>query len=446
MRPEKLAKRFESLGRELASRIDALYFEVSRAKKAHVLSLTLRTVKLQLVYCWRWTDMAPPSVLYCRVFPSKNHPVYLHLPEVLHYLEAKDFRACYFPYIESEQRMEVCFQALTDILVEHLLEIEKIGASNRAGEILKEQLLRLTDDENTDLSDEWTKGLIRSMQEKQDWIYVMTFTTMQGYDAFLRGDRERAIKSYRKRKQNDLLPYEKELCDFLAAGGEVQPMPPECYAAAEYQKYAGQKQDWKMIFLLYPVFAVFFCALLGAVNTFLARGAWYYSGVPWWFGTILGLMPPIFGYPLLQKYLIGLVNRNNRKKAMDFFEITDHQKWLRWFSGILLAVTMGLTFWFCLAVPNMSLRLYDGYGYYYTEEENTERFEYSEVTEVYHISARYNEYGGRVERPSYVLVLSDGRYIDLDLEFGDLEGQRQVVADLFPELTILQVDSDRDLP
>lgn len=439
---EKLAKQFVKLAMDLGSEMGALYCAVEKEKKKQVVSLYFRAVKLQLVYSCKWTDIAPPSVLYCRVFPDKNCPVFLQLPEMLHYLQAEDFRACYFPYIETRDRMERCFRALADILGTHLPAMEELGASDKAEQLLQDWLKRELGEEV--LPEKVDLPFVSETAVMTEFAWVGTFTIMDAYQAFLRGDLEKAKRLYRKKKA--LSPYEEDLLQFLDAGGTVEPMPPECYAAEDFQRFTGQKQDLKGILLLYPPFAALFCVLLALVDAVLSRGTRFFSSVPWWVGSLLGMMPAVFCYPLLQEQIIALRFRKERKRAQAFLEIANGQKWVKWMSGCFFAIVFALELWFCFKVPPMAMRMYDNHGIYYTEEEKLERFSYDQVTAVYHISARYNVYGDRVERDSYVLLLSDGTAIDLDCEFGDVQGQYQVVSTLFPKHTIQELDSDRDLP
>lgn len=442
---EKIEKKFLELALGFGSEMGALYCAVENEKKKQVVSLYFRAVKLQLVYSCKWVDIAPPSVLYCRVFPDKNCPVFLQLPEILHYLGANDFRACYFPYIETRDRMARCFEALADILRTHLPAMEKLGTSEKVEQFLQDWLKRELGEE--ELPEKVDLSVVSKTSIMTEFGWVATFTIMGSYEAFLRGDVEKAKQLYGKRRnKNPLSPYEEDLLRFLDAGGTVEPMPPGCYAAEDHRRFTGQMQDWKGILLLYPPFAALFCVLLAVVGAVLSRGTLFFSSVPWWVGLILGLMPPLFCYPLLQKKIMALRFRKEWKQALAFLEITNSQKWLKWMSGSFLAVVLVFELWFCFAVPPMAMRMYDDHGIYYTEEEKLERFSYDQVTAVYHISARYNVYGDRVERDSYVLLLSDGTAIDLDCEFGDVQGQYQVVSTLFPEHTIQELDSDRDLP
>ena len=72
---------------------------------------------------------------------------------------------------------------------------------------------------------------------------------------------------------------------------------------------------------------------------------------------------------------------------------------------------------------------------------------YSDIYRVYHISARYNEFGGRVERSSYVILFTDKTSLDLD-GYTTIEFTEKEILPLLKEkgFKINTVDSERDLP
>lgn len=455
MRLEKLKNEFIHLCKELTGRSDVLYTEFSDEKKACVFSMYFRIIKIQLVYAWRWSDLAPPSVLYCRVFLSKNNPLYLHLPELLGYLQAYDFRSCYFPCIETKERMAACFRTLLKILDDHIPSFERLCSKGQDADIMADWLnSHLNGKENSKDAlpvNPDGKHVLLSMQFSQqatEGFLVSRFTVMDAYQAFLKGNHQKALEKYKKLGKNSLYSYETQLCHFLQTdvARDYQPIPQECFSLPEYQKVSGQKADFKGILLLYPPFAVFFCALLAIIRGFLSRETVHYCGIPWWFGLVLALLPPLFCYSIFQNKLIGLTKREIRRNAMDFLDIVKSRKWLKIFSAIILAVCMVAELWFCFAISNMSMRFYGTYGVYCNEEEKLERFDYEQLSCIYFMKSRYNEFGDRIDRASYILVMKDGTYIDLDGNTLGLKEQEEIVAKLFPHLEIIEIDSDRNLP
>lgn len=443
----ELEQEFLRLCREWADRPDVFHTEVIHEKNLAAFSALFRVIRVELVYSRKWETVAPPSVLYCRVYLSKNDPVYLHLPELLSYLDTGDYRACYFPCIESAQRMEDCFRALTRIVDDHIPAAQQLASTDRGREVMERWAEGgFSEDpegkeESQDGPIDWDTMLwARKLQES---FMVSRHTTLDAYEAFLNGDREKAIEKYEKMRKNGLSIYEKGLLEFLRseAAQDFSPMPPECYAYGAYKKTAkGDKTDLKGLFLLYAGFAVLFCGLLAVINGFLARDTLYFYGIEWWFGGVLAVVPALFGYFAFQKKLRSLLGGGN-----EFLDAAKSSRFAARLAAVAFTVAMAGCIWFCATVPGMSFRMYDDYAVYYSEEETLKQFAYAQVEEIYCISARYNSYGDRVERASCVLILEDGRQVDLDCN-GSVEEQLAVVRQLFPELEILELDSDRDLP
>ena len=68
MKTEQLKDDFLRLCEGLQDRPDVLYTEVTENKKDCVFTMYLRAIRVELVYCWKWEALAPPSVLYCRFY------------------------------------------------------------------------------------------------------------------------------------------------------------------------------------------------------------------------------------------------------------------------------------------------------------------------------------------------------------------------------------------
>lgn len=427
---------FEDLCRNLATRSGVLHTEFSEEKKTAVFSLYLHSSKIQLVYSRRWEDLAPPSVLYCRVFTNKNVPLYLHLPELLGYLGAEDYRACYFPCIETAGRMEACFRALMEVVDTYSEILDSLSADGRDRDILAQWLHHAGLDEDTDME------IAAQLQHLQEPMLIARFTTNPAYEAFLRGEQEKALKLYRKMKKPGLSAYEQGLCRFMESseGERFRPMPPECFALAEYRKHTGLKADLQAAGILYVCCAALFCAVMALLSHWLARGTVFYCGISWLYGMLLAVLPAIFGEFLIQKFIFSRFG-----KRADFYRMTGPKPVMTAVVSVLLAVSVAACLWFSIAVPNMSMRFYDTHCVYHRDDA-PRSFEYSQVAQICHISARYNEYGDRVERDSYVLILADGTQIDLDGDVSNQQIQLEIIQTLFSDLAITELDSDRDLP
>lgn len=452
-----LHSEFLRLCDEVAAQADVLHTENSTDKGITSYSLYYRVCRIDLVYSRRWETLAPPSVLYARIYLNKNNPMFLHLPELIAYLHIADYRACYFPCIESTERMSVCFDALMNILRDYIPIAEQLGWKGEDRPILewsacggffgldKENSEQQVEDKDKLEEDEdeihWdTASILRGFTEA---TMVARHTNLDAYEAFLNGDREKAIKLFEKMKKSDLSLYEIGLLNFLKSEDSCGfvAIPPQCHSAPEYKKFEkGDIADVKGIALLFACFSAILCGALAVTNAILSRGAIYFSGVWWWFGFVLAGLPTIFFYCGFRRELRRKLGGNNA-----FSSIEKNSIRMRNFVWLICGASVLGCLWFCIAVPKMSARYYETYAICYMGNDKAERFEYKDVTDIFHIRARYNDFDGRVERDSYVLLLKDGRYYDMDCDF-DVQEQLRIIQQVFPNYTICELDSDRDLP
>lgn len=452
MKPKDLQKAFLRLCRDYAKATDAFGTEEAHEKKLCTFSLIYRNAKIQLVYRLRETVGTPPSTLYCRIYPDKNLPIFLHLPDLYPLMEKYDFRAMYFPYIETAKRMAACFHALTAILEELRCEVDSWGATGYDREVLQRFLLGIgiTDASPEEIMESGSLaqlGFVR-LQEMQDSGYVARFTEWKPWKLYLMGQTEKALAIYRKRK--DLLPFELQLCGFLQteAGKQFSPMPDACFAQRDMQSVTVGKDDagvlLKGLLILYPTFSALGCLLMVLIQWILSLGTVCCFCAPWYMGFILAGIPTLFGSIAFRRKLIP-IGSQTAEARLAFDDILNSAPWIDKLTKTIFWVTTVAMLVFALVSAQGCLRLYPAYGSMGVLPEET--FSYDQIDTVYHIDARYNDYGERVPFGSYVIVMEDGTQID----FYGITSEKDTEAyalPLFQELGIplVEVDSDRDLP
>lgn len=455
---ETLKKAFIKLCKQEENAQELIFSKVSENTYEAVWSMYLRMIRIDIVYSWRWLDLAPPSVLYCRVYLSKNEPVYLHLPVLLGYLKVEDYRACVFPCIESEARMKCCFDALMAVVRDYIPKMEKAAGSEQGSQIMRQyavygfapsaKMLSKPEPEQEPDTEElvWIQGI-------QESINVSRLSDFKPYQEFLKGNWQKSLKLYKKLENRGLSEYEKGLCWFMEdpANRGFRPISRECYTLQSFKKSTGQLADLKGMLLVYAVAAVFFCGLIQILRTVQAWGTVYYLGVGWWFGLIMAGLPAIFGYGAWQDKIQGVMAREQPwVKEFYRFGMTKSKfnrglfKLVKWLVAVILLAEIGFCCW--LGVNGDCF--YDTYAVTSSLRQRPQervRFEYEDVVAIYHLNGRYNEFGDRLERQSYVICLEDGTWLDLDCSCS-LKKQREIATELFPDLPITELDSDRDLP
>lgn len=452
MKPEKLRVAFVKLCHDYARDRDYLGISVEKEKNACAVSMVGRAAKLQLVYRLRETLGTPPSVLYCRMYPDKNSPVCLQLPQLLPLLGLEDYRACYFPYIETAQRMEACFRALWDIVADIFPILERLASAGEDQMLLEQAVGQLLPDaEPADIlknGSEAQKAFLRGQRISENG-YITRFTLFAPWRQYLWGQGKKALSLYRRQK--DLMPYEQGLCRFLetAEGKHFSPIPEACFAQRDMEAVTKGKEDMGTILKCALVFYLFsaavFCLLIGLNQLIFSRDAVCFFGAPWYAGLLLGALPALFGGAALRRRLIPLVSRKTARQQLEFDDIINASPFVDRFAGLALAVAMVFSLYIGVQIAGSMVCLYDSYGKCY-DDFRCQQFTYEEVEAIYHVSVRYNPYGDRIERASYVIVLEDGSFIDLD-GYTSPEETEQTALRVFQEagLEIKEIDSLREL-
>lgn len=445
-----LTDTFRDLCRTLHDHSDVLYSEFTEEKKTSVFTLYFRAVKVQLVYCQRWEILAPPSVLFSRICFSKNGRTFVHLPEIIAHLGLDDYRACYFPYLETPERMECAFHALWHIVEDYIPIATDLAVSGDGERLIRKSHWENFFDDKAEpefVSDE-AYDLVRQNLEDMSFFFesllVGRHSDLDAYQAFLLGNWDKALKQYRKMEKSGLSAYERGLCRFMADPTNLgfEPMPPECSAIAAYKKHQKGLHDlWGMLLLWVP-FSVLMCAILAIGNWYWSRDTLYSFGSPLWFGLIMAAFPALFGYGAFQMPILKLLKL---KEALAFCALTDKkhpimERIIRLLFVVSLVVSLGFTGW----ISSQCDRFYEDHAICINDEGEYARFEYSQIDSICYINSRYNEFDGRVERASYVIVLEDGTCFDLDANQTERQQERLIEA-LFPDRQIITLDSDRDL-
>ena len=450
MTPAQLKNDFLRLCNVLKDRSDVLYTQVQENKRDCVFNMYFHAIRVELVYCWKWEALAPPSILYSRFYLNKNEDLFLHLPELIAQLEAEDYRACYFPYIETTQRMEACFEALMQLVDDYSPAAQKLVQSGTAEEIMKLWFEKdFFNDQKTsgtvwEYDDAAQRQQIAQINYRFEGVMVGRHTNFPAYEAFQLGNWEKARKLYEKQEKRGITAYERGLIRFMnkAENQGFQSMPSECFSLPNYKKFARNGRELAGIGILWIVFSAIFCAIIAIYDVICGQGTVYHFGVPIWFGIALGFWPALLGYASFQHKILAWMQR---KIEIDYATMLDtHPKFNKFILLLFILSIIG-----CMLLNfnqlGMCERYYSDHAICYRDRENTVEFNYYEVADIYYIKSRYNDYGDIVHRSSYVIALKDGTCIDLDGST-NLKNQERLVQKLFGDHKVIQVETDRDLP
>ena len=460
---QPIEQRFKELCKEYALHAEAICDTYESDAAKCVYQIVLHQIKVEFCFYKKARTFILPHTLFCRIYLQKNSVVYYHLPDLLAEIQPQDFRAGYFSFIESPQRMENCFGQLADILNSHMQDI--VGLFSRMEEI-REKLFatykgmyKLKDDSvdfsEADDEDSYTHGYFCNMQGLREEYVIGRFTSMEAYTCFLCGDTEKARRLYEKvsRKQY-MFPYEQRLIAFLStpACEDFSPMPEACFSQKE-----GQKIDTltgtdllKIFGIALLLFGSVFCLAFGITNAVLAHGSVFFFSVPWYFGFVFSGLCAIFGGIAFRRHIRRLYDKESRTTTPEMQAIAT-SKAAEIFAKTVFALALAFSIFGSVMILGSFVR-FDAETFSYNQSDSLicidpVTYRYADISGVYYIEARYNVYGDRIERPSYVILLRDGGSLDLDGCTSVKVSEMTVIPFLKEKgFTVVTLDSDRDLP
>ena len=207
-----------------------------------------------------------------------------------------------------------------------------------------------------------------------------------------------------------------------------------------------------VLIVFYIIWAGLFWGTAKIIIGIAGKNAVYVSEIEWYFNFLFALLPTI----LTSLFYKGKIYKlRHKKEKVDFDEIlvTDKQrKWMKIFIWIICILVVGANS--LLSVPPLIVyedRLYENKMEHFLEIQYDE-YLYEEVEKVYWIKGRYNDWDEYIKRSSYVLVMHDGRKLDLDsvTVFNENKANHDIEKYVLPYLGekgkhIIVADSDRDI-
>ena len=450
-----LTSKFISLCSSYAdSKENVLYHYQNNTNKLCSYFIELSLLKIEFRYIKKESSVEPPSSLYCLIYLHKNSDIHYHLIDLLPYLKEKNLNRCYFTAVENTARMETAFKELTAIIDSSLDEIEKLAADDSE---IKENLFTSyksfykLKDKDLDFSKaedpkEADHDFFIRLQKTRDKLLVMRFSTASGYGNLLKGNREKAIRYYKKQKF--LFDYEKLLLERLSSEEDCQLsiFSEKSNSQKLYNNLGSFSSYVKAFFAVYIPAAVIFSIAFILYSQIVSRDALFVFGAPWFYAFIPSGLCAVFGAISFFAYMPNKKISKEQRKEMIKIAIP---KWVKAITPFIFGASVAVSIFFSLSILNSDLRFYEDRiscprGEFISEHYN---YSYDEIDSVYYINARYNPYGDRLERASYVILLKDKTVIDFDGYTSVKQTEEKAIPLLESKgFKVTKVDSDRDLP
>ena len=459
---ENLNSKFIELCKNFADKHNALFADEILYKKDIIYSIELSLLKIEFCYIEKASSMIPASTLYCRIYINKNSNVHFLIPDLLVALNKQDFRGCCFSLIENEQRMENCFNCLAAIIEDHLSEFEKLALDN--SEILKElyssyKKIFSLKEKDLDFSLIDTDTAVTNhfiyLQKYRDKIFISKFNiTSPTFKPLILGKREKTLKIYEKwSKKGYLVPYEEKLFEYLksADGSSFSPFENECIPPAlSLSDIDNNPLDFlKSLLVVYIPFALFFATIFGVTEIILSHNSVAVFCTHWYWGFIPAVICSFFGAIAFRNPIRRLLYKEGAKSIIELDAVLNTKKMNRTF--LVVFIISAIISLFLTIMINCGYVVFKENSFKYYNDENLiptyTECNYDDIENIYYIQSRYNEYGDRIQRASYVLDLNNGKLLDLDGYTTPKETEKKLLPFLERKgFTVEKLDSDKDLP
>lgn len=447
-----LTSDFISACKEFAKkRQGVLNEELEDTKKFCSYHIEFYNYALEFRYIKKKTLYYKPSSLYCVIRLRKNSVVYYHLTDIIPFLEHKTFKSCYFWNIENSQRLNSCFESLvatldyvlsqlTPFLSDDHILLEALFDNYKTIYGMKESDINFC---NIDVPGDYAQSHFLSLQNIRDGYIFSRYCDFAPYALLLKNKTAQALKKYEKLSQkNELLEYEKHLINYIINS--------ENYAFCAFDAACDTSASKKLITpltglihfaVVFAVFSVIFCGIFALYNFIISIDALVVLVTPWYTGFLCAGLCSVFGAIAFVSNK-PIANRHLTKKERNEFSDILVSKGEKKLTFIVFVVSVAVSVIFAVMIMTANVRFYNEK---ITFENKT--YYYSNIHSVYYIKSRYNVYGDKIDRGSYVLLFDDKTSLDLD-GFTSIEFTEKEVVPLLREqgVDVKEANSEKELP
>lgn len=431
-------------------RTDILNKTVLNDKKFCRYNIEFFSYVLEFVYVKKESVYYKPSSIFCTIKLQKNSIVHYHLPDIIPYLKRKSFNACYFTAIENSERLSYCFDRLVeeienvtsqlnDLQIDNAIISERLFENYKLIFSLKEKDI---DFSKINVDNDFSRDFFQSLQKTRDGFVFSRFTNFTPYTLLKNNKINKSIAKYEKLNAKNLLfDYEKELLDYIKnpENTNITIFPSFCNSAPLEQKFLSFGILVKAFLIIFLISSAVFCGFFACYNFIVSKGTVLSLCAPWQCGFLCGGLCSVFGAITLFPHFSN--KHLTKKQRRDFAKMTI-SKPLKIFSYTIFILSVIVSSFFAVMMAKENVRFYDD-----KIEFASACYSYDQVNSVYYIKSRYNPYGDKIKRPSYVILFDDKTSLDLD-GCTSVEYTKKHVLRIFEEknIKIKQADSEKQLP
>lgn len=423
--------------------------ESALALKCCVASIYYRAFVVKLIYTAHGTMSVVNSILGCSIRMDKTKDaVEMPLPLVSDYCDIDTATPMFIPWITNKEGMEQAVECVGEVLKQVL---QKFQASDFENE-LKEVLLASFFKEQKDIF-----GADEVWEPSFEAIYdlLQMRTTTGPFITFLKGKHEKAIRKLSKQKK--LFGYESRVLKLWKAGERfeisrlsfvtenLKLLGDDGTSNGDVKELGGLFLAWLVIT---PFTSAFFLGLylllmwIEKIGSVYLMGPMYNLPFCFCFGFLTAIALSYFARFAVYK----LISKKNYKKNREMDSVQNGAGADKLMKGFAVVLTVAGMIGCLLTVKHNINFLPDGFI------DNSkllslkgEFHSYDDIKRVYYKADRENDFGETLDFPSFVIVLQNGKEIDL-YEHGDIADYEERLKVLFEEhgIQVEQSDSQKN--
>lgn len=447
----KLIERLNGLIENFSTQTGSYSVDFTENKKFAEWSLVYHLIKIDFVLTKKEKILCPVSTLFCRIYLGKNDVWFYHLPELMEYLDSEDFKCYYFPYVESEKRIEACFSVLAEFIKKHYDAINQLAQNiEKRKEIqaskLKDMLTILKEDAiPPELEEFWICSY-------ETCVLLPRYVGDGAYRKLLCGKYEKSLKLYEKTSGKGMLTnYECRLLQFIKElKTDYVFISEECNSICKAVKWNSSSECKAMLeavlicgLLLGPVF----CGVVAIINSVASEGALYYVGMPWYYALIFAGLPIVFGGIAFGNDVRKKLHKKLYQESGSLDEMVN-PKWVFVLSKTIFVISLVFMLYECVCTSFMGVAFYEDFMRYDEEGKviptKATIFYYEDLEKVYYSEGIYNDFGNFIDRPSYLVEFEDGMIWDSDGNISVEQFEEHILPILEPYYDELEKIKSRD--
>ena len=393
-------------------------------------SIVFDTFTLKLEYKINVSMLIPKSIIEIRfMFEDGKLPVEYSIYDLFNIIDLKNFKCYTFASVTSEKKVIEIIKKLIKVFLKYRNKIEELSTNldkiATLEQDIKEKIKLIL---NEDVFDTRDAFYLMNMLEIYYALDVARFTSesYDGYICYLKGNYKKAIKKYSKLKEK-VTKYEKRLIEYMKDNAEKENISQDMNTTIEANSLKNTKMVLIPMFIgwivLTPVWCVVYYIIFKIAFEIFTRGTIYSGGSEVFMLFMPAFITAIINSYFIRKFVYKILYKKDYDKIIALDEIEN--KHIDGFMSKLFQFIIASCIVTTILMANTNISFYEEYfnnNLEFTKLKG-ENISYMDVNSVYKAYARINDFGQTIEYPTYVIVLNDGRKIDLyfDMDFEEVK-------------------------